>query len=433
MKTPYEILGVRRFADGNAIRAALRRAAKTYHPDINPNDPKGEQRLKEAIGAYELLMDPAKRAAYDGHLRHRRQQKARRLLVTALASAGVASGATLAAAIWLARPPEVSVPAPEPSHAAVGPARDASEKVADSKEVVDRDSDQVSPAVSTPSSLGHEWEQVAQTGDPLEIQAFIVRNPEAPEAELARSQLMLLIDASDDAAVLNTLLNASGAVAERAQQRLARLRAPATIKEHAAAVIAASDAEPSGTTVLQNAASYLERARERLGKADFDGAIADFDAAIDLEPGNALARSQRASAWGGKGDRERALADFELAIQADPGNPAIFRDRAIYWRRSGALDLALVDFDHAIRLGFSDARAYNERGLVWREKGRYERAIADFTQAIKIDPKLADAYINRSIALGAKGDAAGSAADMNQATRIKSALLPSDDLTPGGK
>ena len=49
MKTPYDVLGVRRFADANAIRAALRRIAKTHHPDINPHDPEGERRLKEAL------------------------------------------------------------------------------------------------------------------------------------------------------------------------------------------------------------------------------------------------------------------------------------------------------------------------------------------------------------------------------------------------
>jgi curved DNA-binding protein CbpA len=96
MKTPYDILGVPRSADENAIRAALRRAAKRYHPDVNFGDTNAEQHLKEAIAAYELLVNPNRRAAYDRHLRLRRQKKARRFLTTALASAGLVSGVSLA-------------------------------------------------------------------------------------------------------------------------------------------------------------------------------------------------------------------------------------------------------------------------------------------------------------------------------------------------
>ena len=69
---------------------------------MNFGDARAEQHLKEAIAAYELLVNPNRRAAYDRHLRLRRQKKARRFLTTALASAGLVSGL----AIWLAKPQE---------------------------------------------------------------------------------------------------------------------------------------------------------------------------------------------------------------------------------------------------------------------------------------------------------------------------------------
>jgi tetratricopeptide (TPR) repeat protein len=265
------------------------------------------------------------------------------------------------------------------------------------------------------------------------VRAFVLRNPEAVEAELARSWMMLLIDASEDVPVLNALRDANGAVADRAQLRLNHLRAAAIVKERASAAIAANDVEPIEAPVSLDASSYLQRGLRRFRNANFDGAIADFDAVIDMEPRNALAHSHRANAWCGKGDWHRALADLELAIRIDPGNPAIFRDRGILFRRHGALDLALLDFDQAIRLGFSDARAYNERGLVWHKKGSHERAIADFTQAIKIDASLVDAYINRSIALRDKGDHTASAADLELANRIKTTGLPNDGLSRSGE
>ena len=439
MKTPYDILGVPRSADENAIRAALRRAAKKYHPDVNFGDANAEQHIKEVIAAYELLVNPNRREAYDRYLRLRRQKKVRRFLATALASAGVVSGVSLALAIWLGKPKEAFVTSPEQRVAVVEADPAANQKVAVSghavpEEVADRETDQGTPAPPAPS-LAREWAQIAENGDPIRIWAFALRNSEAPEAELARSWLILFIDAAEDVPLLNTLRAADRVIAERAQRRLNDLSAAATIKEHApATTVAANDAEAKMPTPSPDAAHYLKRGLLRLYKADFDGAIADFDAAIGLEPRNALAHRHRASAWGGKGDQDRALADLELALRIDPGNPAIFTDRGIYWRRNGALDLALVDFDQAIRLGFSDARAYNERGLVWYEKGRYERAIADFTRAIKIDPILVAAYINRGRALHDKGDFAGYVADLEYATHIDAPRSQGNsDLTRSAK
>jgi molecular chaperone DnaJ len=64
----YEILGVGRDADENAIKSAYRRLARQYHPDVNKSGD-AEERFKEINEAYEVLSDGDKRAAYDryGH------------------------------------------------------------------------------------------------------------------------------------------------------------------------------------------------------------------------------------------------------------------------------------------------------------------------------------------------------------------------------
>jgi curved DNA-binding protein len=60
----YEALGVPRDASTEDIRAAYRKLARQYHPDVN-KDPGAEDRFKEISEAYEVLRDPEKRERYD--------------------------------------------------------------------------------------------------------------------------------------------------------------------------------------------------------------------------------------------------------------------------------------------------------------------------------------------------------------------------------
>lgn len=62
---PYEILGIGRDADKDAIRKAYRRLAKESHPDLHPGDPAAEERFKRISAANDLLSNPETRARYD--------------------------------------------------------------------------------------------------------------------------------------------------------------------------------------------------------------------------------------------------------------------------------------------------------------------------------------------------------------------------------
>ena len=72
----YKILGVDKNIPQKDVRAAYRKRAKQFHPDLHPNDPKAKAKFQALNEAYEVISDPDKRAKYDQYGEQWRQADA---------------------------------------------------------------------------------------------------------------------------------------------------------------------------------------------------------------------------------------------------------------------------------------------------------------------------------------------------------------------
>ncbi|TEB41423.1 J domain-containing protein, partial [Flavobacterium circumlabens] len=61
----YKTLEITKSATEAEIKKAYRKAARKYHPDLNPNDKEAEKKFKEINEANEVLSNPENRKKYD--------------------------------------------------------------------------------------------------------------------------------------------------------------------------------------------------------------------------------------------------------------------------------------------------------------------------------------------------------------------------------
>ena len=75
MKTLYDLLEALPDDDADGLRAAFRKAAKANHPDFNPGNAEASERFRRIVRANAILSDGQQRAAYDRLLEIARRQQ----------------------------------------------------------------------------------------------------------------------------------------------------------------------------------------------------------------------------------------------------------------------------------------------------------------------------------------------------------------------
>ena len=315
MKTLYDLLGALPDDDADSLRTAFRNAVKANHPDIATDDPDAALRFRQIVRANAILSDTEQRATYD------------RLL-----------------ALTLRRP-------------------DPTSKRSSSGTIRKLASDAMKVAFLSTVSIGGYlvFEQLSKVSvTPVKATQVAARGTDeiaavTPTVQFDTAGRDKPRDMVEGAGVVSDAIVPSAVVPANtdSDQVIAHV-GPAEI----AAVTPTEPIETArrdeprdkleGTAVPDDA--VLPSAAAPAANAGGAEAIANAGPAPDLSAHDAKSYRERGIFAYRDGDLHRAIADFDRAIQHDPGFADAYIDRGIVFYRMHEFDRAFADIAQAKRI-----------------------------------------------------------------------------------
>ena len=143
-------------------------------------------------------------------------------------------------------------------------------------------------------------------------------------------------------------------------------------------------------------------------------ALADYNAAVALQPNDAAAYDMRGTSYAGTGQIDRAIADYDKTRQLQPNNVAAHVNRGFAYIVKREYKQAIADLDIALSLSPNDFAAHRNRATAYRSLGDYRKAVADYDAALRLNPKDPNVGYESGRAKYQLGDFAGAAQDLSR-------------------
>ena len=131
---------------------------------------------------------------------------------------------------------------------------------------------------------------------------------------------------------------------------------------------------------------YIHRGNLLLDYGHFDEALADFSAALILDPHSAIALADRGLAYAWKDDGKRAAVDLDAASVIDPHNFVLFNARGLLAYTAGHGREAIAAFTETLEVKPTNVFALTLRASAYVQVGDDDRAFSDTRTLMRIDP-----------------------------------------------
>lgn len=181
-----------------------------------------------------------------------------------------------------------------------------------------------------------------------------------------------------------------------------------------------TSSSPSSVSPLITPHEFLEKAIAKLEKFDFQGAIADLNWFLQIEPNHADALSKRAYVHAKLGHPQAALRDMTLAMTLAPNRPDILTQRGIVRLALGDGQGAVQDFTQLLSHSTAEQRGFLliQRANAYSLLKQWDEAFKDFANALGHDPNNPSIYAGRGQVWEAMGDRTEAEKDYQQAALL---------------
>lgn len=149
---------------------------------------------------------------------------------------------------------------------------------------------------------------------------------------------------------------------------------------------------PDGTQYDLYASAMSERAGMYAQLKKYDEALADMNWLVEHWPNEAKFLADRGHVLFLQADNAKALADFDAAIRLQPTNELARYQRAFIYMRTNRDKEALGDLNELVERGASRSQALVTRANLLKKLGDREAALSDLEQAFGLDTGVVAFY-----------------------------------------
>lgn len=148
---------------------------------------------------------------------------------------------------------------------------------------------------------------------------------------------------------------------------------------------------------------------------DFEGALYDYNKALELQPELIEALAGRGVIKRNMGDLQGAMKDYNRAIELKADDAEVYLNRGVCKASMNDFNGAIEDFNKALEKNPNNAMTYSNIGSVYFKTAQYKKAIENYNMAIELNPVYAEAYSNRGGAFTQLGNYKQAIADFEKA------------------
>ncbi|NTW68241.1 MAG: tetratricopeptide repeat protein [Chlorobiaceae bacterium] len=168
----------------------------------------------------------------------------------------------------------------------------------------------------------------------------------------------------------------------------------------------------------QNCSAWRYLGFAYIQNGDLPMAIAAYQEAVRINPGDAHYWSDLGAAYGRAGQQANKIAAYEQAVTIDPDSENSWINLGVAYLDNGNSEKSISAYQQAVRIAPDNVGSWTQLGIIYGRNDQKEKQIDAFRKAVRINPDYSNAWLNLGSAFQNTGQFAKAIEAYQQAVRI---------------